>query len=227
MRGGFISAISSFGFSGHDVGGAVLHTVADFFVDGPLSDRRSPPIYWPYRRDAPALLPFASLLIMLFAVVASLVSTRGLLLAQPWPLIFRDLMLLGWSVLLTQLDVARGWLPLRFTGGFILGGLLFTLLPYASSSALQALVEGGVIFGVLSLFRCWANRHGLERFGLGDVYLLMGLSVWLTLPVTVSLTLFALGIILLQAGLAWLGLAPQPREIPFALIFAAVLPWLC
>ncbi|MEA9445896.1 prepilin peptidase (plasmid) [Candidatus Fukatsuia symbiotica] len=168
----------------------------------------------------PALLPFASLLIMLFAVVASLVSTRGLLLAQPWPLIFRDLMLLGWSVLLTQLDVARGWLPLRFTGGFILGGLLFTLLPYASSSALQALVEGGVIFGVLSLFRCWANRHGLERFGLGDVYLLMGLSVWLTLPVTVSLTLFALGIILLQAGLAWLGLAPQPREIPFA-------PYLC
>lgn len=168
----------------------------------------------------PTNLPFSVVLMTLFAGVASLVSMRGLLLAQPWPLIFRDLLLLGWSVLFTQLDLARGWLPLRFTGGFILSGLLFVLLPQASSSVLQALVEGGVMFLVLSLFRWWANRHGVERFGLGDVYLLSALSLWLTLPVTASLTLWALGFVVLHAIVGRVGLVPPVRDLPFA-------PYLC
>ncbi|WP_339057577.1 prepilin peptidase [Candidatus Regiella endosymbiont of Tuberolachnus salignus] len=168
----------------------------------------------------PTRLPFAVVLMTLFAGVASFVSTRGILLGQSWLLVLRDLLLLGWSVLLTQLDVARGWLPFRNTGGLIFSGLLFSLLPQAPVPFLQAMREGGVMFLGLSLFRGWVNRHGVERFGLGDVYLLSGLSLWLTLPVTASLTLWALGFVVLHVVAGKRGVVPQVRDIPFA-------PYLC
>ncbi|WP_176488735.1 hypothetical protein [Candidatus Regiella insecticola] len=113
----------------------------------------------------PTRLPFAVVLMTLFAGVASVVSTRGILLGQSWLLVLRDLLLLGWSVLLTQLDVARGWLPLRNTGGLIFSGLLFSLLPQAPVPFLQAMREGGVMFLGLSLFRGWVNRHGVVGAG--------------------------------------------------------------
>lgn len=169
---------------------------------------------------APTNLPLSSFLVLLFAVLASVVTTRGLSECLPWHVVLRDLILLGWCVLLTQLDLARQWLPLRFTNGLIASGLLFSLLPQSGVSLLIALGDGLAMYGLLLLFRLWANRHGRERFGLGDVYLLTGMSVWLTLPTTAVIALAALGLIMLQLLTGKVGLPSKRQEIPFA-------PYLC
>ena len=169
---------------------------------------------------APTHLPLSSFLVLLFAVLASVVATRGLSLCLPWHVVLRDLILLGWCVLLTQLDLARQWLPLRFTNSLLFSGLLFSLFSQSGISTLMAISDGLAMFGVLFLFRLWANRHDRERFGLGDVYLLTGLSIWLKLPVAAALALGALGLIMLQLLTGMVGLLPKPREIPFA-------PYLC
>lgn len=171
-------------------------------------------------RVTPTNLPFSSFLVLLFAVLASVVATRGLSQCLPWHVVLRDLILLGWCVLLTELDLARQWLPLRFTNSLIFSGLLFSLLSQSGISTLMAVGDGLAMYGVLFLFRLWANRHGRERFGLGDVYLLTGLSVWLTLPTTAVIALAALGLILLQLLSSMVGLLSKQQEIPFA-------PYLC
>ncbi|AXF78935.1 prepilin peptidase (plasmid) [Erwinia tracheiphila] len=168
----------------------------------------------------PTNLPLSSFLVLLFTVLASVVATRGLSLCLPWHVVLRDLILLGWCILLTQLDLARQWLPLRFTNSLIFSGLLFSLSPQSGKSTLMAVGDGLAMYGLLFLFRLWANRHGRERFGLGDVYLLTGLSVWLTLPVTAALALAALGLIMLQLLASTVGLLSRQQEIPFA-------PYLC
>lgn len=168
----------------------------------------------------PVHLPLSSLLVLLFAILAGMVSVRAFMQYQPWIFALRDLILLGWCVLFTQLDLARQWLPLRFTSSLIFSGILFTLLPQSGISTLMAAADGVMMYVLLFLFRCWANRHGIERFGQGDVYLLTGLSIWLTLPVTAAFSLAALGLIMLQQLACIAGLLLKQQEIPFA-------PWLC
>lgn len=167
----------------------------------------------------PPRLPGTFRLALVFALTGSWIVTRGLSQQLPDALVFRDLMLLGWGVLLCQLDVARRWLPLAHTNAFILSGLLFTLLPGAGPSSLVAAADGLGMCGLLWLFRLWVNRHGFERFGQGDVWLIAGLSVWLTLPVAAGLTLSALLIITLRHLAALAGLLPSVRDTPLA-------PWL-
>jgi prepilin signal peptidase PulO-like enzyme (type II secretory pathway) len=105
----------------------------------------------------PTNLPFSSFLVLLFAVLASVVATRGLSQCLPWHVVLRDLILLGWCVLLTELDLARQWLPLRFTNSLIFSGLLFSLLSQSGISTLMAVGDGLAMYGVLFLFRLWAN----------------------------------------------------------------------
>lgn len=171
----------------------------------------------------PRALPGACRLVLLFAAVAALVVTRGLVLTLPAPEVLRDLLLTGWCLLLSTLDLARRWLPLRHTSGFIASGLLFSLLPGAAVTLPVAALNGLVMFTLLSVFRRWANRHGPERFGQGDVWLLAGFSAWLTLPVTAGLTLCALGLIALRHLAGLTGLMARAREVPFAPWFSLCL----
>lgn len=169
--------------------------------------------------NPPALLPLSTLLVLLFSFITSLLAVRGGTQNLAGLLIFRDTVLCSWCVVFTQLDLARRWLPLRFTNSFIISGLLYTVLPLTEIPLWVAVCDGLEMYGVLLLFRCWANRHGNEQFGLGDVYLLAGFSVWLTLPVTIVITLGALGLIMMQQLAVMAGWWVKQPEIPFAPYF--------
>jgi general secretion pathway protein O len=168
----------------------------------------------------PAKWSYSGVVTVLFALIASLIFIRAEYQSLPMLTVFRDLILLGWCVVLTHLDIARHWLPLSFTLNLTLSGLLFTLLSDTLMPLRHALMDGGVMMVLLSGFRVMANRQGSERFGLGDVYLLAGLSVWLTLPVTATLTLMALGLIAVQWLASRAGLLVNRQELPFA-------PYIC
>lgn len=159
-------------------------------------------------------------LLLLFMLQCAAVLVCGRMQELSSTLLLRNLLLAGWSLLLTQLDLARCWLPQRFTCSLIVSGLLYTLLPQSGLTFSQAAREGLMMYTGLLLFRWWVSRDGTERFGMGDVYLLTGLTVWLTLPLTVLLVLAALCLILLLQGGMAVTRRPPLRELPFA-------PWLC
>lgn len=169
---------------------------------------------------SPDKWPYSGVITVLFASMACLVFLRGEYQELPRLTVFRDLILLGWCVVLTHLDIARHWLPLPFTLSLTISGILFTLLSDTLLPFRHALVDWGVMMALLYGFRAIANRHGKERFGLGDAYLLAGLSIWLTLPVTAVITLMALGIIAVQWLASRTGLLVNREFIPFA-------PYIC
>ncbi|OVZ88267.1 hypothetical protein CBW54_09425 [Yersinia kristensenii] len=173
-----------------------------------------------YEGRAPHQWPYSGVITVLFALMATLVLLRGEYQELPRPAVFRDLILLGWCVVLSHLDIARYWLPLPFTLSLTFSGLLFTLLADTWLPLRQAVVDWGMMMVLLGGFRVMANRHGRERFGEGDVYLLAGLSAWLTLPVTAVLILAALGLITVQWLASRSGLLSERPSYPFA-------PYLC
>lgn len=89
--------------------------------------------------------------------------------------------LLAWGIPMVLLDMRNYWLPLRFTTGFWVSGLLFSLLPENSITFTEAAVGSGVMFAVLYAFYLLSKffRNGEEGFGLGDVHLIAGLCAWL------------------------------------------------
>lgn len=91
----------------------------------------------------------------------------------------RHSLLLAWGIPLVALDVLCYWLPLCFTTGFWLSGLLLTLLPGSPVSPEAALAGSAGMFAALRGLRALANqRRGDERVGLGDVHLIAGLTAW-------------------------------------------------
>lgn len=92
---------------------------------------------------------------------------------------FRSIILLSWGIPMVLLDVRNYWLPLRYTTGFWLTGLLFTLLPASLLTPAEALLGSGTMFVALYLFHVGARHlRGEEGFGLGDVHLIAALCAW-------------------------------------------------
>lgn len=113
-------------------------------------------------------------------ICTSLVLISGALInVASWPDVMRGVALLAWGVPMVLLDMRNCWLPFRYTTGFWLTGLLFTLLPSSSLTLAEALVGSGVMFVVLYGFRSAASYfRGEEGFGLGDVHLIAALCAW-------------------------------------------------
>lgn len=91
----------------------------------------------------------------------------------------RYIALLAWGIPMVLLDMRNYWLPLRYTTGFWLSGLLLTFLPGSSLTLMQALTSSCVMFTLLYTFHVIAWRlRGEEGFGLGDVHLIAALCAW-------------------------------------------------
>lgn len=97
-----------------------------------------------------------------------------------WSEAGRYIVLLAWGIPMVLLDMRNCWLPFRYTTGFWLSGLLFTLLPASPLTLIQALTSSSVMFILLYVFHVIAWRlRGEEGFGLGDVHLIAALCAWL------------------------------------------------
>ncbi|PHM37618.1 prepilin peptidase [Xenorhabdus mauleonii] len=88
--------------------------------------------------------------------------------------------LLAWGIPLALLDIRNFWLPLRFTTGFWLTGVLFSLLPDNKIQFIESVISSCTMFAIMRLFHYCVNRkHPEERFGLGDVHLIAALCAWI------------------------------------------------
>lgn len=116
---------------------------------------------------------------LVFAAAGAAVIAAALCGPLPWPGAVKLLLLLAWGVPMVLLDMRNCWLPLCYTNGFWLSGLLLTLLPGTSQTLNAALVGSGGMFLFLSAFHYGAKiLRGTEGFGLGDVHLIAALCAW-------------------------------------------------
>ena len=128
--------------------------------------------------------------------------------------VLRLSLLFTWGIPLVLLDWRCFWLPLRFTSGFWLSGLLLTCLPASPVTLLASLAGSGGMFAALWVFRALANRAGgEERIGLGDVHLIAGLAAWYGWEMSCLLSAAGLCLLLVSA------LASRQRTLPYT-------PWL-
>ena len=167
----------------------------------------------------PATLPGESVFPGVFTTLATITLVTHLIQGTPWTWGLRDLLLLAWCVSFTQLDLARRWLPLPFTLSFALSGLLLATLVDAVVPPLTGLLGALLLAGILLCLRAATHRQGTERLGLGDVWLLSGLCLWLPLTAVALLTTVAcslMALTLLAVRHRTTATTPQP--------FA---PWLC
>ena len=82
-------------------------------------------------------------LVLIFGALADIAS---------WPDVSRSIVLLAWGIPMVLLDMRNYWLPLRYTTGFWLTGLLFTLLPGSSLTLAEALSEGRIGGACIDVF---------------------------------------------------------------------------
>ncbi|MGK0706032.1 prepilin peptidase [Yokenella regensburgei] len=109
-------------------------------------------------------------LVLIFGALADIAS---------WPDVSRSIVLLAWGIPMVLLDMRNYWLPLRYTTGFWLTGLLFTLLPGSSLTLAEALSGSAIMFVALYGFHTAVlHLRGEEGFGLGDVHLIAALCAW-------------------------------------------------
>lgn len=91
----------------------------------------------------------------------------------------RSLTLFCWAIPMVLLDMRNYWLPLRYTTGFWLTGILFTFLPESLLPPKEAILGSSTMFGALYLFHIGSKYlRGEEGFGLGDVHLIAALCAW-------------------------------------------------
>lgn len=127
---------------------------------------------------------------------------------------FKCLLILAWGIPMVLLDLRKCWLPLRFTNGFWISGLVFTLLPESTQNVWQALAGSIGMFVLLYLLHAAAMRlYGEEGFGRGDVHLIAGLCAWLPWPIASFIS--GCGFLLFIVG----ALVTQKYAQPYA-------PWL-
>lgn len=117
---------------------------------------------------------------------------------------------------MSVLDASNHWLPLEFTLAFTLLGVMAQWLTAGAFSP-EPLLRFAGMFALLSSVRRFMNqRYGRETFGMGDVWLISGMAVWLN---------FLDATVILAAGLAvhivyWLAVKPfrsaRPEAFPLA-----------
>ncbi|MGO4746763.1 prepilin peptidase [Serratia quinivorans] len=84
----------------------------------------------------------------------------------------------GFLTLFIILDIERNWLPKCFTLTFIVVGVIYRAIEPESEWWVM-IATLCILWLGLFLFRIYINRRaGGEVFGLGDVYLIVGLAVW-------------------------------------------------
>ena len=105
---------------------------------------------------------------------------------------------------MSMLDASNHWLPLEFTLAFTLLGVMAQWLTEGAFSP-EPLLRFAGMFALLASVRWVMNqRYGRETFGMGDVWLISGMAVWLN---------FLDATVILAAGLAvhivyWLAVKP-------------------
>ncbi|WGO82234.1 prepilin peptidase [Arsenophonus apicola] len=137
-----------------------------------------------------------------------------------------SLIFYAFLALFFYLDAASRCLPRCFTLAFGLIGFGFRVL-LSPESVLTILLTALSLFGVLFGLRALAHhKDGHQKFGLGDVYLMAGLGVWLSLPIVLWVIIgavFLAGFVLLARRLGYPKRWQQDddfRYLPFA-------PFLC
>ncbi|ECH4667690.1 hypothetical protein FPT51_19050 [Salmonella enterica] len=116
------------------------------------------------------------------------------------------------------LDASNHWLPLEFTLAFTLLGVMAQWLAAGTFSP-EPLLRFAGMFSLLASVRWVMNqRYERETFGMGDVWLISGMAVWLN---------FLDATVILAAGLAvhimyWLAVKPFRRARPDAFPLAPV-----
>lgn len=117
--------------------------------------------------------------VFVFTCTSLVLISRVLADIASLPYVSRRIVLLAWGIPMVLLDMRNYWLPLRYTTGFWLSGLLFTLLPESSLTFLTALSGSAIMFVALYGFH-FAVLHlrGEEGLGLGDVHLIAALCAW-------------------------------------------------
>lgn len=126
----------------------------------------------------------------------------------------RNIALLACGIPVVLLDLRNYWLPLRYTNGLWLTGLLFTLQPASPLTLAAALTSSVTMFMILRLFHAIAKHiRGEEGFGLGDVHLIAALCTWF--PWQLASLLSGLAFFLLVTG----ALLVRKKMQPYA-------PWL-
>lgn len=163
----------------------------------------------------PALTGFQQLTVVVgfVAVILVMVQRQHVTGISPGG-VLRLSLLFAWGIPLVLLDWRCFWLPLRFTSGFWLSGLLLTCLPASPVTLLASLSGSAGMFAALWVFRALANRAGgEERIGLGDVHLIAGLAAWYGWEMSCLLSAAGLFLLLVSA------LASRQRSLPCA-------PWL-
>lgn len=169
----------------------------------------------------PDPLPLQSVLFQIWLLMSGTFVLLGVTEAIPWRHALQGLLVGAWCLILAALDLARYWLPFRFTASMALAGAAWSLFIQPDRIPVQLLMEGLCTFGFLLLFRMVANRVSHEEgFGLGDVWLITALVMWFPL---VSVTL-----VITLALLAALAVSVLTRQAclpfgPFLCLFA-VLP---
>ncbi|NWJ78853.1 prepilin peptidase [Enterobacter sp. SECR19-1250] len=114
-------------------------------------------------------------------------------------------------------DALSGYLPLTFTGRFLVSGLLVGFITdttdtFGTIRATDTVVMGGMMFIVHALM----NRN-IQRVGRGDLWLITGLATWMGMQEAALATLFGLaGFVLWQCTWHLSG----KKEGPLG-------PWLC
>lgn len=130
--------------------------------------------------DGPDLTRLQSMVISVIFICTGMMLTLSALNQHiTWSDAGRYVVLLAWGIPMVLLDMRNCWLPFRYTTGFWLSGLLFTLLPTGPLSLTQAITGSSVMFILLYAFHAIAWRlRGEEGFGLGDVHLIAALCAW-------------------------------------------------
>lgn len=127
------------------------------------------------------------LLITLFSLLAVLSIQKDIKIIN----IFFISIFYGFLSLFIILDIKRNWLPKCFTLTFIIIGIFYQVIEVDGEWWAKAGMPCILFFGLL-LFRIYINqRCGGDVFGLGDVYLILGLAVWFSVLIVLEITIIA------------------------------------
>ncbi|HAV1871818.1 TPA: prepilin peptidase [Enterobacter hormaechei subsp. steigerwaltii] len=89
-------------------------------------------------------------------------------------------------------DALSGYLPLTFTGRFLLAGLLTGFITDTSGTFGNIRVTDIVVMGAMMLIVHALMNRGVQRVGHGDLWLITGLSAWTGMQEAALATLFGL-----------------------------------
>lgn len=136
---------------------------------------------------------YHAVIMALFSILAVLSPEKDITFSS---MLFASL-LYGFLTLFIFLDVERNWLPKCFTFSFIAVGAFYRT--YTPVDDLALIVIGvSILWAGMCLFRVYINRRaGGEVFGLGDVYLIVGLAVWFSVFAVLKLIIVATGVAIL------------------------------